>query len=151
VVYCQKPFANPAGIIEYLGNYTHRVVISNHRLKAFNDGKITFSYKDYTCSAKQRSITLDADEFVRRFLQHVFPFGFYKIRYFGILALCLMKSKLNQCLHLISKVSYFPVLEGLNAMEVWQTVSGKDLFCCPKCGKGRMIFQPVSVNNVRTG
>jgi hypothetical protein len=151
VVYCQKPFAGPASIIQYLGNYTHRVAISNHRLEAFKDGKVTFGYKDYKSGAIQRSITLEVDEFIRRFLQHVLPCGFYKIRYFGILALCNIRSKLAQCLQLIGKVNYFPILEGLTAMEVWQIISGKDLFRCPKCSKGRMISQPVSANNFRTG
>lgn len=151
VVYCQKPFAGPASIIQYLGNYTHRVAISNHRLEAFENGKVTFNYKDYKSGAKQRSITLEVDEFIRRFLQHVLPCGFYKIRYFGILAICNMKSKLDQCLQLIARARYFPVLEGLTAMEIWQIISGKDLSRCPKCNKGRMILQPVSVSNFRTG
>lgn len=139
VVYCQKPFANTSAIIEYLGNYTHRVAISNHRLKAFEEGKVTFSYKDYKNNAQQRSITLDSSEFIRRFLQHILPCGFYKIRYFGILALCNLKSRLSQCLSLIGKVTWFPAMEGLNAMEVWQTISGRDPFRCPKCSQGRMI------------
>jgi predicted Zn-ribbon and HTH transcriptional regulator len=139
VVYCQKPFANTSAIIEYLGNYTHRVAISNHRLKAFEEGKVTFSYKDYKNNAQQRSLTLDSCEFIRRFLQHILPCGFYKIRYFGILALCNLKSKLSQCLSLIGKATWFPVMEGLNAMEVWQTLSGRDPFRCPKCFQGRMI------------
>lgn len=151
VVYCQKPFAGPESIIQYLGNYTHRVAISNHRIQAFEDGKVTFGYKDYKSSAKQKIITLEADEFIRRFMQHILPCGFYKIRYFGILALCNIKSKLVQCFQLIGKVNYLPVLEGLNAMEVWQIISGKDLSRCPKCSQGRMISQPVRVNNFRTG
>ena len=139
VVYCQKPFAGPARIIQYLGNYTHRVAISNHRIQAFEEGKVTFGYKDYKSSAKQKSITLEADEFIRRFLQHILPCGFYKIRYFGILALCNLKSKLNQCLILKGSFTWLPVLEGLNAMEVWQTISGRDPFRCSKCNQGRMI------------
>jgi hypothetical protein len=149
VVYCQKPFAGPASIIQYLGNYTHRVAISNHRIQAFEDNKVTFRYKDYKSGAKQKSITLQADEFIRRFIQHILPCGFYKIRYFGILAICNMKSKLDQCLNLIGKIRYFPVLEGLNAMEIWQIISGKDLSRCPKCNIGRMFLQPVNI--LRTG
>jgi len=127
------------------------VAISNHRIEDFENEKVTFSYKDYKSNAKQKSITMEADEFIRRFMQHILPCGFYKIRYFGILAICNIKSKLAQCLHLIGETAYFPVLEGLTAMEVWQIISGKDLFRCPKCSKGRMISQPVPVNNVRTG
>jgi hypothetical protein len=152
VVYCQKPFAGPASIIQYLGNYTHRVAISNHRLEAFKNGKVTFGYKDYKTGAALKSITLEANEFIRRFLQHILPCGFYKIRYFGILALCNVKSKLGVCLDLIGEGGYLPVLEGLNALEVWQTIFGKDPFCCPKCNKGKMIMQPVfNKNNPKPG
>ena len=151
VVYCQKPFAGPEKIIQYLGNYTHRVAISNHRIQAFENGKVTFSYKDYKSGAKQRSITLEADEFIRRFLQHILPCNFYKIRYFGILAICNIKSKLTQSLRLIGKAVYFPVLEGLTAMEVWQTIAGKDAFKCPKCNKGWMFPRPLLINKAGAG
>lgn len=138
VVYCQKPFAGAEGIIRYLGNYTHRVAISNHRINSFEDGKVSFSYKDYRTSAVCKNLTLDATEFIRRFLQHVLPCGFYKIRYFGILALCNLGSKMETCFNLIAKSCYLPVLEGLNSMEVWQMVTGKDLCNCPKCKIGKM-------------
>jgi hypothetical protein len=138
VVFCQKPFAGPEAIINYLGNYTHRVAISNHRIKAFEHGKVTFEYKDYKDRAALKSITLEAGEFIRRFFQHVLPCGFYKIRYFGILALCNTGTKLEACRNLISGNCYLPVLEGLTAMEVWQTITGRDFSSCPKCGTGRM-------------
>lgn len=138
VVYCQKPFAGAEGIIWYLGNYTHKVAISNHRIQSFENGKVTFSYKDYRAGAVCKSLTLDATEFIRRFLQHVLPCGFYKIRYFGILALCNLGSKMEICFDLIAKNSYLPVLEGLNAMEVWQIALEKDLCICPVCKVGRM-------------
>jgi len=138
VVYCQKPFAGAEGIIRYLGNYTHRVAISNHRINSFENGKVTFSYKDYKTGALCKNLTLEATEFIRRFLQHILPCGFYKIRYFGILALCNLGSKMETCLNLIAKSSYLPVLEGLSAMEVWQIVYGKDLCICPVCKVGKM-------------
>jgi len=84
-------------------------------------------------------MTLDANEFIRRFLQHILPCGFYKIRYFGILAICNMQSKLQNCFDLIENSSYFSVLEGLNSYEVLRMVSGKDPMGCPKCKKGKMI------------
>lgn len=105
VVYCQKPFAGAEGIIRYLGNYTHRVAISNHRISSFENDKVTFSYKDYNSGAMCKTLTLDASEFIRRFLQHVLPCGFYKIRYFGILALCNLGSKMGTCFNLISKAA----------------------------------------------
>jgi hypothetical protein len=151
VVYCQKPFAGPEGIIQYLGNYTHRVAISNHRIEAFENNKVTFSYKDYRTGGMKKSITLETKEFVRRFMQHVLPCGFYKIRYFGILALCNIATKLETCFSLIGKRSYFSVLEGLNAMEVWRAVSGKDPWECPKCHQGKMIAYPIETRELRTG
>ena len=142
VVYCQKPFAGAEWIIRYLGNYTHLVAISNHRINSFENGKVTFSYKDYKTGTMCKSLSLDAPEFIRRFLQHILPCGFYKIRYFGILALCNLSSKMETCFNLIAKNSYLPILEGLNAVEVWQIVSGKDICNCHVCkvGKMRTIF-----------
>jgi hypothetical protein len=151
VVYCQKPFSGPEGIVRYLGNYTHRVAISNHRIIAFENNKVTFSYKDYKSGSLQKNMSLDANEFIRRFLQHILPSGYYKIRYFGILALCNMQSKLQTCFSLIENSCYFSVLEGLNAYEVLRIVSGKDPMCCPKCKKGKMILCPVEAYSMSTG
>jgi hypothetical protein len=151
VVYCQKPFAGPEGIIRYLGNYTHRVAISNHRIETFENDKVSFSYKDYKAEGMKKIIILEVDEFIRRFMQHVLPSGFYKIRYFGILALCNMKSKLEICFNLIETKSYFSVLEGLNSFEVWRIISGKDPMCCPKCQKGKMIPQSIEISSLAPG
>ena len=151
VVYCQKPFIGPEGITRYLGNYTHQVAISNHRIEAFENDRVTFRYKDYKCGAMQKSMTLDVNEFIRRFLQHILPSGFYKIRYFGILALCNMQSKLQTCFNLIGNNSYFSVLEGLNSYEVWRIVPGKDPVCCPKCQKGKMIPCSIKTRSLATG
>ena len=151
VVYCQKPFAGPEGIIRYLGNYTHRVAISNHRIEAFENDKVTFSYKDYKTGTTKKSMILDVYEFIRRFLQHILPSGFYKIRYFGILALCNMKSKLEICFTLIEKQSYFSVLEGLNSLEILRLISGKDPMCCPKCQKGKMIPRATEIRSLAPG
>ena len=85
VVYAKKPFGGPQQVLDYLGRYTHRVAISNHRLTNVADGKVTFSYRDYR-TEKLRQMTLNAEEFIRRFLQHVLPPGFVRIRYFGFLA-----------------------------------------------------------------
>ena len=151
VVYCQKPFSGPEGIIRYLGNYTHRVAISNHRIEAFENNRVTFSYKDYKSDSVQKRMTLDVNEFIRRFLQHILPSGFYKIRYFGLLALCNMQSKLQICFNLIGNNGYFSVLEGLNSYEVWRIISGKDSMCCPKCQKGKMIPCTVETKSLAPG
>ena len=139
VVYAKNPFAGPERVIEYLGNYTHRVAISNHRIVAEKDGKVIFRYKDYRTGKLNRYMTLDADEFITRFLKHVLPNGFYKVRYFGLLSQCNAKSKLESCFTLIETDSFLPQLEGLPAIDVFQAITGKDPLCCPKCGKGKMI------------
>ena len=123
VVYCEKPFSSANNLIRYLGNYTHRVAISNHRIIDYRDGKVIFSFKDYKSSGLSRNMTLEAGEFIRRFMQHILPCGFYKIRYFGFMAMCNMKLKLQSCFDLIDKVAFLPVLEGLTSMEVWQRIT----------------------------
>jgi hypothetical protein len=143
VVYCEKPFAGPNALLNYLGNYTHRVAIANSRIQSFADGKVSFSYKDYRADTRHKTMTLDATEFIRRFLQHVLPSGFCKVRYFGFLAICNMKTKLADCIRLIGKTTFLPQLQGLNAMELWWHISGIDPMICQKCKKGRMLARPI--------
>lgn len=151
VVYCEKPFSCMDNLIQYLGNYTHRVAISNHRLIGHKDGKVTFSYKDYKASGLRKQISLDASEFIRRFLQHVLPCGFYKIRYFGFMALCNMKSKLSACFDLIGETTFLPALQGLNGLEVWRNITGEDPLFCPKCKSGRLSPFLLTVNRFKPG
>jgi hypothetical protein len=152
VVYCEKPFSCADNLIQYLGNYTHRVAISNHRIRNYQDGKVSFCYKDYKSAGINKMITLDADEFISRFLQHVLPCGFYKIRYFGFMAMCNMKLKLQACFELIEKAAFLPILEGLTALEVWRSITGSDPLCCPKCNTGKMIPElSIAVNSLKTG
>ncbi|MDP3445798.1 MAG: transposase, partial [Ignavibacteria bacterium] len=86
VVYAKQPFFGPKQVIEYLGRYTHKVAISNHRIKSVEDGLVTFSWKDYRHGDVQKLMTLEAPEFLRRFCLHVLPFRFVKIRHYGILS-----------------------------------------------------------------
>jgi hypothetical protein len=144
VVYAKNPFAGPERVVEYLGNYTHRVAISNHRIIEEIDGKVTFRYKDYRTGKTNNQMTLDAEEFIMRFLRHILPCGFYKIRYFGLLAQCNAKSKLQTCFDLIEAETFLPQIEGLPAGEVFQMITGKNPSLCPVCGKGRMI--PVALS-----
>ena len=88
VVYCKPPFNGPQSVIQYLGRYTHRVALTNHRLVGIEDGKVSFVWKDYADGNARKVMTLDAFEFIRRFLLHVLPDGFVKIRYFGFLSGC---------------------------------------------------------------
>ena len=85
-MYAKPPFGGPEHVLQYLARYTHRVAISNHRLSVFADGKVTFRWKDYAHGSKQRRMTLTAEEFLRRFLLHMLPRGFVRIRFFGFLA-----------------------------------------------------------------
>jgi hypothetical protein len=143
VVYAKSPFATPERVIEYLGNYTHRVAISNHRIISLKEGKVTFRYKNYRTGNLSGVITLTAIEFIKRFMMHILPSGFCKIRYFGILSQRNLKSRLQDCFSLFDADTYFPVYEGLPALEIFKSLTGMESFCCPKCGKGRMIPKPV--------
>ncbi|MDD2411795.1 MAG: IS91 family transposase [Bacteroidales bacterium] len=139
VVYAEKPFSNVNGIVKYLGNYTHRVAISNNRLIEHDGHNVTFIYKDYKNNGIKKTIKLDANEFIRRFLQHVLPCGFCKIRYYGFLSIRNMGETLKLVYKLISKTVYFSRLEGLCASDVWRELTGKDPFRCPKCNDGLML------------
>src|SRR3954468_23721801 len=86
VVYAKRPFGGPEQVLKYLARYTHRVAISNSRLLTLEDGRVTFRYKDYADDRQHKTLTLDAVEFLRRFVQHVLPKGFMKIRHYGLLA-----------------------------------------------------------------
>lgn len=139
VVYCEKPFSNSTQLVKYLGNYTHRVAISNQRILEHTDAKVSFGYKDYKAAGIQRIMKLDAIEFIRRFMQHILPSGFCKIRYFGIMAICNMKTKLSNCFDLLDTLPPIPALEGLPALDVWRNLTGQDPLLCPQCRQGRMI------------
>jgi hypothetical protein len=86
IAYAKRPFAGPQQVLEYLGRYTHRVAISNYRIISIDNRRVTFTYKDRQNDDQIRQMTLDASEFIRRFLLHVLPKGFFKIRYFGFLS-----------------------------------------------------------------
>ena len=97
MVYAKPPFGSPAHVLHYLARYTHRVAISNHRLVAVTDDTVSFRWKDYRHGSQIRTLTLDADEFLRRFLLHVLPKRFVRIRYFGFLASRCRTRELAQC------------------------------------------------------
>ena len=86
VVYAKRPFTGPQSVVEYLGRYTHKIAISNHRLKQVDDKEVTFSYKDYRHAGVKKEMTLEAGEFIRRYAMHILPKGLIRIRHFGILS-----------------------------------------------------------------
>lgn len=139
VVYSKKPFTSPDGLIRYLGNYSHRVAISNHRLQHFENNQVKFSYKDYRNQGQSKTMTLNSAEFIRRFLLHVLPQGMCKIRYYGFLALRHIKSSLDDSVHALDKDVAIPSLEGLDSLEIYRLITGNDPFICPCCKSGRLL------------
>lgn len=138
IVYAKKPFAGPEQVLEYLGRYTHRIAISNHRIKAVAHGKVTFTYKDRQ-NKTTRTMTLSALEFIRRFLLHVLPSHFMKIRYYGFLAnICKRKSVLL-IRRLIGKAMAVNNVAQETIQEKMLRLTGRDILLCPYCRKGRMV------------
>ena len=103
VVYAKRPFGGPEQVLKYLARYTHRVAISNQRLLSLEDGRVTFEWKDYAAGNQTKTMTLEAVEFIRRFLLHVLPSGFVHIRHFGFLANRKRKEKLALCRSLLAR------------------------------------------------
>ena len=143
VVYAKKPFAGPQQVLDYVGRYTHRVAISNNRILNIEDGQVTFRYKDYRDGSQQKTMTLSADEFIRRFLLHVLPAGFHRIRYYGFLGNRYRKEKLQQCRHLLGMILLEPgsstEVAELDYRDRYQALTGSSLWECPACHRGRMI------------
>lgn len=136
VVYCKPPFKNVSKVIEYLGRYTHRVAISNSRILGLKNGKITFSWRDYRDGNKKKTMTVTAQEFIRRFLLHVLPSGFRKIRHYGILASRDKTKKISLCRKLTR--TKFKANIPATALERLQKMLGADFDRCPCCGIGHL-------------
>jgi hypothetical protein len=126
VVYCKRPFFGPSQVVEYLGRYTHKVAISNHRIQNTENGNVTFSAKDYRHGGKIHPITLTDQEFIRRFAMHVLPKGFTRIRHFGILSSALKKSIIPELQQQLGK----PELPGRPEPVHRQ---------CPVCKTGQLV------------
>jgi hypothetical protein len=137
VVYAKPPFGGPEKVLDYLGRYTHRVAISNNRLQELKDGQVTFSYKDYKDEHRQKQMTLSADEFLRRFLMHVLPDGFQRIRHYGLLGNRHRAEHLTRCRELLGVPTPAPPAR-LDFRERYQQLTGHDLLECPACQKGQM-------------
>ncbi len=143
VVYAKPPFAGPQQVVDYVGRYTHRVAISNHRLTGIEDGQVKFRWRDYRDNNQQKTMILSAEEFIRRFLLHILPSGFHRIRYYGFLGNRYRKEKLEHCRQLLSmsppnECSSEPQpCEGYR--ERYERLTGHSLRECPLCHRGRMI------------
>jgi len=142
VVYAKAPFAGPEQVLDYVGRYTHRVAISNNRLLDIEGGQVSFRWKDYRQDSEQKTMTLSADEFIRRFLLHVLPNGFRRIRYYGFLANRYRREKLAQCRQLLGMRSAeasasAPPLKDYR--DRYEELTGCTLRECPQCHRGRMV------------
>ena len=136
--YTQRTFSGPLAVIKYLGRYTNRIAISNTRIVSMDEHTVTFTVKDYKDGNKTKMLTMEGVEFIRRFLMHVLPKGFVKIRYYGLLANRNKKTKLELCRKLTLSPIYKPQFEGLKPIEVLCILMGKDIMLCPACGKSRL-------------
>jgi hypothetical protein len=141
VVYAKPPFGGAQQALDYLGRYTHRVAISNNRLLRFDGDSVLFRWKDYRHEARHRTMTLAADEFIRRFLLHVLPDGFNRIRSYGWLANCHRAAQLATCRRLLGveqPVAALPT-PGEDYRDRYLRLTGRSLRDCPVCGKGHMV------------
>jgi len=140
VVYAKAPFAGPQQVLDYVGRYTHRVAISNDRLLDMENGEVRFRWKDYRDDNRQKTMTLKADEFIRRFLIHVLPNGFQRIRYYGFLGNRYRKQKLALCRRLLGMPdNEVPVAEpSSDYRDRCEELTGSSLWECPVCHQGRM-------------
>lgn len=146
--YTKRTFSGPQAVLKYLGNYTRRIAIANSRIVSVDDDTVTFTVKDRK-AGKTKPLTLPGVEFIRRFLMHVLPKGFVKIRHYGLLASRNKKTKLALCRKLTGTPAYKPVFEGLSILEVVCLLAGRDVTVCPACRKGSLervhSFLPISL------
>lgn len=139
VVYAKKPFKNSTHIVNYLGRYTHRVAISNDRITSIEGDQVIFKWKDYREPGRIKSMKLPAAEFIRRFLLHVLPKGFCKIRYYGILASRNRNEVLLKCKKVLAYSTSKSKLTGLSWQDTLLVITGMDVLKCPVCKKGNMV------------
>ena len=138
VVYSKAPFNGPAKVFDYLGRYTHRVAISNHRIVKVKDGFVTFSYRDRTDGDRRKHMTINAQKFIRRFLLHVLPDSFMRIRHYGFLANRCKKHNLARCRELLNLCPELPEIPEQTFQDKMLQLTGKDITLCPCCKQGRM-------------
>jgi predicted Zn-ribbon and HTH transcriptional regulator len=139
VVYAKKPFGSPAHVLDYLGRYTHRVALSNNRICSVHNGEVTFAYRDRKNQDRRKWMTLDAEEFIRRFLLHVIPKGFVRVRHYGFLANH-SKDCLSKCRQLIGLTPAPPPPPQRSTEELMLALTGIDIHRCPLCQKGTLVW-----------
>jgi Putative transposase/Transposase zinc-binding domain len=147
VVYAKAPFGGPEHVLQYLGRYTHRIAISNWRILSLENGMVTFEWKDYRDGNQSKAMTLSAEEFIRRFLQHAVPPGFQRIRYYGFLANCHRTAKLALCRQLLATTASVLLPQPAECRDFLAALTRVDLRRCPQCRRGilsRVTFLPPS-------
>lgn len=136
--FTQRTFSGPIAVIKYLGRYTHQIALSNTRIVSMDEHTVSITVKDYKDKSRKKILTLKGVEFIRRFLMHILPKGFVKIRHYGLLANRNRKTKLALCRKLTRSPSVTPKFEGLKTLEILCLLVGRDVTVCPTCGKGKM-------------
>ena len=139
MVYAKKPFGSPAHVLDYLGRYTHRVALSNNRICSVHNGEVIFGYRDRKNQDRRKLMTLDAEEFIRRFLLHVIPKGFMRVRHYGFLANH-SKDCLSKCRQLIGLTPPPPLPPQRSTEELMLALTGIDIHRCPLCQKGTLVW-----------
>lgn len=143
VVYAKAPFAGPEQVLDYVGRYTHRVAISNNRILSIDNGVVRFRWKDYRHGDRRKVMTVSADEFIRRFLLHVLPTGFHRIRYYGLLGNRHRAEKLARCRELLGMPAPEPPDIDAAAKDYrdrYEQLTGRSLRQCPACHQGQMVI-----------
>jgi len=144
-VYCKRPFKTTYSVLEYLGRYTHRIAISNHRIISADDGKVAFKYRDYRDNGKEKVMTLESGEFMRRFLLHILPPRFVKIRHYGFLATAVKGRELIHCFKLLGLEPEI-IRERPDTAELIKRLTGVDIYICPCCGSALIRASPDDYN-----
>lgn len=140
IVYSKRPFAGPGKLLDYLGRYTHRVAISNHRLLALENGQVTFAYRDRRDGDRRKTMQLTAEEFIGRFLKHTLPSGFMRIRHYGLLANRAKQDRLAACRQLLEAAP--PPASESKSLRDWLLLwMGDDALRCPHCGCAELVSE----------
>ncbi|MCB6688915.1 transposase, partial [Blautia wexlerae] len=138
VTYCKETFNGAQSVINYLGKYTHRIAISNQRIKSMKDTTVTYAVKDYKNEGCWKEKTISGEEFIRRFLMHVPPKQFVRIRHYGLLSCRNKRKKITHCRNLLGCKKYISTLKNLNAIEMIKVLYHIDVCKCSSCG-GNMV------------
>jgi hypothetical protein len=143
VVYAKPPFGGPEYVLQYLARHTHRVAISNHRLISLADGEVTFRWKDYAHHNKKRKMTVTAEEFLRRFLLHVLPRSFVRIRHFGFLSAPRRRQSIAICRQVLAQA------QRPRAPAQAATTTSRITWPCPCCGGAMIIVEKLTAQQIR--